>query len=135
MRPLLDGATLAGRMSTVICLNFVSVSEVDGALVIGFADHEFETTRYVMFQRSLDPDDDDGVYAERDGQQYSAYGRVESCALGRDQVSFVLSQTLAAALDIPPELSVHFDCGDDTFDSLRIGLGKLFAGTDCYLVS
>jgi hypothetical protein len=49
-----------------------------------------------MFQRSLDPDDD-GVYAERDGQQYSAYGRVESCTLSRNQINFVFSQPLADA--------------------------------------
>jgi hypothetical protein len=53
----------------VLELEFVSVSEIDGALVVGFADHQFETTRYVMLQRSLDPHYDDGVYVERDGQQ------------------------------------------------------------------
>jgi hypothetical protein len=37
---------------------FVSVDDIDGALVVGFADGELETTRYFMFQRSLDPDDD-----------------------------------------------------------------------------
>jgi hypothetical protein len=134
MRPQLNGSTLGGRMSTVVDLNFVSVSEADGALVVGFADHEFETTRYVMFQRSLDPDDDDGVYAERDGQQYSGYGRVESYTLSRDQINFVVSQPLANALDIPPAFSIRFDCGDDVHDSLRVGLRRLFAGTDCSLV-
>lgn len=121
-------------MSMVVNLNFVSVSEVDGALVVGFADHEFETTRYVLFQRSLDPDDQDGVYAERDGQQYSAYGRVEVCTLGRDQIDIVLSQPLADALDVPPGFSIRFACSDDVHDSLRACVRKLFAGTDCKLV-
>src|SRR4051794_10721668 len=98
LAPSAETSTSSGRMSTVIDLNFVFVSEADDALVVGFADHEFETSRYVMFQRSLDPDEDDGVYAERDGQQYCAYGRVESCTLSRDQVNFVLSQPLADAL-------------------------------------
>ena len=134
MRALLNGGTLCGPVSTVVDLSFVSVSEIDGALVVGFADREFETTKYVMFQRSLDPDDDDGVYAERDGQQYSAYGLVESCTLSRDQVRFVLSQALAHALEIPTALSIRFHCGDDVYLVLRRGLGRLFAGTGCNLV-
>ena len=42
----------------------MSVDEIDGALVVGFADRQFDTSEYFMLQRGLDLDDDDGVYLE-----------------------------------------------------------------------
>jgi Immunity protein 10 len=121
-------------MSDVVFdLNFVSVNEIDDALVVGFADHQFETTRYVMFQRSLDRNDDDGVYVERDGQQFSAYGTVNSCTLTRHQINLSLDALLAEAVDMPSSFAIRFSCTDVVFEDLRAALPRIFSGTKCAL--
>jgi len=84
-----------------------------------------------MFQRSLDPQDDDGVYVERDGQEHSAYGSVLSCSLERDRISVVLDPSLAAAIDMPASFAIGFRCGDGVFRTLRAELPRIFAGTAC----
>jgi hypothetical protein len=119
----------------VLELHFVSVSEIDDALVIGFADQEFETTQYLLLQRSLDPHDDDGVYVERDGQQYSGYGTVDACTLARHQIDFTLDRALADALAIPQSFAIKFRCTDAAFEELRAGLPRIFAGTACALTA
>lgn len=119
--------------TAILDLEFVSVSEIHGALVVGFADRQFETTRYFMLQRSLAPDDDDGVYAERDGQQYSAYGSVQACTLTRHRIDLMLDVTLAEAVDMPRSFAIRFRCTDATFEALRAGLPRIFSGTACTL--
>ena len=120
-------------MTVTFELNVVSVSEIDTTLVIGFADSQVETTQYVLLQRSLDPENDDGVYVERDGQQYSTYGTIHSCSLTRRQISFILTPPLAEALELPADFAIRFACPNDVYDRLRVALQRMFVGTGCTL--
>jgi hypothetical protein len=63
-------------------LDFVAVTETDGVLIVGFADDPVETIAYFVIQRAKPPTDDE-VYVERDGQEYSGYGRVRRWTLTR----------------------------------------------------
>jgi hypothetical protein len=112
---------------------FVSVDEVDGALVVGFADRQFETSEYFMLQRSLDPDDDDGVYLEHTDQSSGAYGHVASCSLSGDAIEVTVDDETAESLGTEPTFKVEFSCDPEVFVRLRAGLEQIFAGTGCRL--
>ena len=118
-------------MDDLMCLDFASVTEADGVLIVGFADHEFETTRYIMLQRSLDPSDDDGVYLERDGQQFGGYGDIKTCTLTRQQLELALDPCLAEAVELPRQLAIRFSCDEAVFQMLRAALPRIFSGTSC----
>lgn len=124
-----------GAVNVVLEAGCVSVDESDGAPIIGFADCEVHPSQYLMLQRALDPEDDEGVYLERDDQSRSSYGNVYSCTLTRDAIALVLDPRLAVAIDVPPAFAVQFHCADTTFEVLRAGLGRLFAGTNCMLTA
>ena len=78
--------------ATCIC-----IEETDDCLQIGFADGEFETSKYLTLQRDHAFDEQDmrlgmaGVYVERDDQVNSMYGGIARCEL------------------LPGRLCVHFD--------------------------
>lgn len=66
---------------------FAYSGEIDGALVVGVADSEMNTKRYLLFQLGLDPDEQDislgldGIHVERDDQRWSGHGAFEKCTL------------------------------------------------------
>jgi hypothetical protein len=75
-------------MATTLQYNFAASSEENGVLTVGFADAQFDTREYLLFQRIVDweefgSDDDDEVYVERDGQQYGTYGGIKKFVLSR----------------------------------------------------
>ncbi|HLM59961.1 MAG TPA: Imm10 family immunity protein [Pyrinomonadaceae bacterium] len=120
-------------MATVLQYNFVASSEENGVLTVGFADAQFDTQEYLLFQRIVDweefrSDDDDEVYVERDGQQYGTYGGIEKFVLSRNDALLLLIAETAEALDTEQEVSIAFSATDEQFEKLKTDFGRVFAG-------
>jgi hypothetical protein len=120
-------------MQILLQAGFVSVDEIEGALVVGFADRRFDTSQYFMLQRSLDPDDDDGVYLEHTDQSYGTYGEVSSCCLSSDRIEVTVDQVTAAKLETEAAFAVELACDQATWRRLKTGLERVFSGTGCLL--
>jgi hypothetical protein len=118
-------------MQILLHAGFVSVDECEGALVVGFADRQFDTSEYFMLQRSVDPDDEDGVYLEHTDQAYGTYGKVLSCSLSSGRIEIAVDEETAEHLGTEPAFAVEFSCDDACLVRLRSGLETIFAGTGC----
>jgi hypothetical protein len=120
-------------MKALLRAGFVSVDEIDGALVVGFADRQFDTSAYFMLQRRLNPGDDDGVYLEHTDQAHGAYARVSLCAIWRNRIELSVDETAADALEAETTFAVEFSGDRELLSRLRKGLERVFSGTDCRL--
>lgn len=111
----------------------VSIDEVEGALVVGFAERQHGGSRYLMMQRSLDLDDDDGVYLENSDPSYGAFGRVSRCVLSPDRVELTIDPETADSLGTDATIAVEITCDEALFRRLRAAVERVLAGTDCQL--
>lgn len=118
-------------MQTLLKAGFVSVDEIDGTLVVGFADQQFNTSQYFILQRGLDPEDDDGVYLEHTDQAYGRYGTVLSCSLLPGRMEMTIDKSTAAGLRTAATFAVEFSCDLASLHRLQMGLERIFAGTGC----
>jgi hypothetical protein len=112
---------------------FVSVDEFGGALVVGFADRQFDTSEYLMLQRMLDPNDDDGVYLEHNDQGYGTNGKVLSCRLSQNRIEIEVDDVTAQRLRTEPAFAIEFSCDEASWRQLQTGVEQIFSGTDCQL--
>jgi hypothetical protein len=120
-------------MATTLQYNFAASSEENGVLTVGFADAQFDTREYLLFQRIVDweefgSDDDDEVYVERDGQQYGTYGGIKKFVLSRNEALLLLTAKTAEALDTERQVTVVFSATDEQFEKLKTDFGRVFAG-------
>ena len=116
---------------TIFKYNFVSSSEEHGVLTVGFADSQFNTQNYLLFQSSIDADeseDNNEIYVERNGQQYGVYGGVEKFILSRNEAHLALTRETAKHLDTEREVVVIFFATDKQFLQLKVDLNRVFSG-------
>lgn len=118
-------------MQTLLHAGFVSIDEIAGALVVGFADQQFGTSQYVLLQRMLDPNDDDGVYLERDDQVYGTNAQVSTCLLSRDRIELTVDDMTARKLGAEVSFAIEFSCDEQKWQRLSVELGRIFSGTEC----
>jgi len=119
-------------MTTRLQYHFVASDEDNDVLTVGLADSQFDTKEYLWFQRYLDPDEDDGVYIERDGQQYGTCGGIEKLVLSRDKIELYLSETTAEILDTEQEVEISFSATDEQFENFRAELKRVFEGDSTF---
>lgn len=118
-------------MNTILEYNFVSVTYDDDVLIVGFADAQFDTQHYLMFQRSLDEDEfEEDVYVERDGQNQSTYGGIEKLILFRNKALFNFNLKTSQWLNLEQEVMINFSISDEKFKQLKIGFEQLCAGKE-----
>lgn len=115
-------------MPTNLQYHFVASDEDNDVLTVGLADSQFDTKEYLWFQRYLDPDEDDGVYIERNGQEYGTYGGIEKLVLFRDKIELSLSATTAKILDTEQVIEINFSATDEQFENFRAELKRVFDG-------
>ena len=118
-------------VKTLLQAGFVSVDEIDETLIVGFADRQFDTSQYFMLQRSLDPDDDDGVYLEHTDQAYGSYAKVSSCILYGEHIELTVDRRAAKTLETDTNFAVEFKYDEAMRHRLAAGLQRIFAGTAC----
>ena len=98
------------KMQTLLRAEFVTVDEIAGALVVGFADRQADTSNYFMLQRGLGPGDDDGVYLEHTDQAYGTYGHISSCSLSEGRIEVTVDESTAGSLGTDTTFAVEFSC-------------------------
>jgi hypothetical protein len=119
-------------MTTALQYNFVSSAEENGVLTVGFADAQFDTQKYLMFQRFVDSEElgneNDEIYIERDGQQYGIYGGIEKFVLSRKEALLLLAADTAQALDTGQQVKIFFTATDEQFEQLKTDFDRVFVG-------
>jgi hypothetical protein len=101
------------------------------ALIVGFADRQFDTSRYLMLQRSLNPDDDAGVYLEHNNQTFSTYGIVSRCLLRNGRIEITVDGTTAKSLGTETSFAIEFPYDQASLRRLQTGLERILHGTLC----
>jgi hypothetical protein len=121
-------------MQTLFAAAVVSVDEIDGALIVGFADRddrERGPSEYLILQRGLDPDDEDGVYLEHTDQACGTYGQVSTCALSAGRLELTVDDETAERLGTDTTFAVEFTRDRSALQRLQSGLARIFSGTAC----
>jgi hypothetical protein len=118
-------------MQNLLHAGFVSIDETQDTLIVGFADRQFDTSRYFMLQRARNPDDDAGVYLERDSQGCSVYGIVLQCVLFHGRVEMTVDAATAKSLGTEVTFAIEFPQDQALSRRLHQGLEKVLAGTSC----
>ena len=114
----------------------VAVVDNEYSRVVGFADRQFDTKRYLQFQRSRMSDAQDQAlgletyHVEKDDQSNSCYGGVESIDLHANTIALRLDDVGSQRLDLDKVVLITFDADDKTLGELRSGLATIFSGTD-----
>ena len=114
----------------------VAVVDNEYSRVVGFADRQFDTKRYLQFQRSRISDAQDQAlgldtyYVEKDDQSNSCYGGIESIDLHANTIALLLDDVGSQRLDLDKVVLITFDADDKTLGELRSGLATIFSGTD-----
>ena len=91
----------------------VAIQNDDDMLLVGFADHEYETNDYITLQRALNPTaqdkalSQDGIYIEINDQIRSYYGGINCIILSKDSVSLQLSSE--AATEVQSDVNIKVD--------------------------
>ena len=106
----------------------------NGVAVLGFADDELNTTRYVLLQRTLEPDQQDRslgqdrVHIEVNDQSQSAYGDIEEAQLRTEGVTFRFDPTTAAKVSHGEAIEIAFEVTapklQEMAEQLRLLIGQ-----------
>ena len=116
--------------------NFVAIIDDDHSKIVGFADRQFNTKRYLQFQLSLRSDAQDQAlgldtyYVEKDDQSNSCYGGIQSVDLHANMITLRLDDLGSQRLDMDKVALITFDADDKALSELRSGLATIFSGTD-----
>lgn len=114
----------------------VAVVDDEYSRIVGFADRQFDTKRYLQFQRSRMSDAQDQAlgldtyYVEKDDHSNSCYGGIESIDLHANTIALRLDDEGSQRLDLDKVVLITFDADDKTLGELRSGLATIFSGTD-----
>ena len=121
-----------GPMTTHLEAGFVCTNDQDGVVMVGFADQQFGTRRYVLLQRTRDVSDEEcargenDVHFELDGQERSDYGVIDRVEVERGAVRIALRADKAADLEMDAEIRVTFKVNDRKYSQLVDGLRSLW---------
>ena len=116
--------------------NYVEIVDDEHSRIVGFADRQFDTKRYLQFQLSRVTGAQDHAlgletyYVEKDDQSNSCYGGIERIDLHANAISLKLDDMGSQRLDLSSVVLITFDADDKTLSELRSGLATIFSGTD-----
>ena len=104
-----------------------------GIAMVGFADREFGTNRYLLFQRDLTSSAQDRklgfdrIHIERDGQQNSTYGGIRELRLTNSSLTVRLEPSAAKIVSEGKEIEVRFSITSEKKEELARALQLLVA--------
>ena len=116
--------------------NCVAVVDDELSRIVGFADRQYDTKRYLQFQLSRESDTQDQAlgldtyYVEKDDQSNCCYGGVESIDLHKNTITLKLDDVSSRRLGLDKVVLITFDADDKTLGELRRGLATIFSGTN-----
>jgi hypothetical protein len=117
----------------------VSAEEDSDLWLVGFADAEFNTGRYLLLQREKLPHAQDialglgGYRAEVDAQGRSCYGGIRRFELFRDHAVVEFEDDALSAPGDEKVVVVEFALRQRQLDQLRDCLAKIFKGYECFV--
>jgi hypothetical protein len=117
----------------------VAMEEDSDRWLVGFADAEFNTQRYLTLQRGKSPEPQDvklgldGYYVEVDDQSSSCYGGIKCFELFQDRAVVEFENNKLSALGDEKVLVVGFALRQRQLDQLRDCLTRIFEGYDCFV--
>ncbi|MEK5331900.1 Imm10 family immunity protein [Lysinibacillus sp. FSL W8-0992] len=120
-------------MSILLKASFVYFSIDDETVLIGFADDEFETKEYVLFQKSLWIEDIpilNKVHITINSENRSAYGEILRIILSRKFISIFLSKDTASSLGVSDSIDIEYDIDEKEFKILISHIQKLNVNQD-----
>ncbi|MED3571404.1 Imm10 family immunity protein [Cytobacillus praedii] len=115
-------------MSILLKASFVYCGIEDETLLIGFADDEFETKEYVLFQKSLCIEDIpilNMVHITLNSENRSEYGGILRIILSRKLISIFLSKETARSLGVNESIDIEYDIDEKRYNTLIIQFNKL----------
>lgn len=86
----------------------------------------------LVFQRSMEAEDDSGIHLEYNDQSNGDYGCIKSCNLKRDSLSVELSKQLGELEDVEG-FDVSLEIDEGTYKELESGLRRIFSGEETTL--
>ena len=110
--------------------------------LVGFADSEFNTQRYLLLQRGKSLDDavardtalgPDAYHVEVDHQSRSCYEGIKRFELFRDHAVVEFEDDALSVFRGEKVIVVEFELRQRQLDQLRDCLAKIFKGYDCFL--
>lgn len=109
--------------------------------LVGFADHAFDATTYLLLQRALAFDEQDVAlgmdtyHVEWCGQETSGYGGISQFMLQSGHAQVAFAPNSAAALAGMELLTISFQLTPSEHLALRDVLGHIFEGSGCLVVA
>lgn len=116
----------------------IHAEDMGDYLLVGLADHPFDTVDYLTFQRAHEFDEQDvrlamdAVHVERNDQGCSGYGGMRSVALYPDRLHIDFDDRGIAFMDGLASTVVMFDFPRERFEALRSALKQCFSGFDYF---
>lgn len=115
-------------MSILLKASFVYFGIEDETLLIGFADNEFGTKEYVLFQKSLCIEDIpilNKVHITLNSQDRSEYGGIVRIIISRKLMSIFLSEETARSLGVNDSIDIEYDIDEKRYHALISQFNKL----------
>ncbi|WP_419393624.1 Imm10 family immunity protein [Cytobacillus praedii] len=115
-------------MSILLKASFVYWGIEDETLLIGFADDEFETKEYVLFQKSLCIEDIpilNKVHITFNSESRSEYGGILRIILSRKLISIFLSKETARSLRVNESIDIEYDIDEKRYNTLISQFNRL----------
>lgn len=115
-------------MSILLKASFVYFGIEDETIIIGFADDEFDTKEYVLFQKSLSVEEIpilNKVHITLNSENRAAYGGIVRIILSKKLISIFLSKETASSLSVADSIDIEYATEEKEFDSLISHFHKL----------
>ncbi len=115
-------------MSILLKASFVYFGIEDETIIIGFADDEFDTKEYVLFQKSLSVEEIpilNKVHITLNSENRAAYGGIVRIILSKKLISIFLSKETASSLGVADSIEIEYATEEKEFDSLISHFHKL----------
>lgn len=119
---------------------YAQVDEND-VIMVGFADDEFETQDYFLFQKSLVCNEQDKemgfdkIHITYSNQTQSTYGNILKFVLKNGLVEITLDAKTASELRTDEQIEIVFPQNDIKLVDVKQYLAKMFADKDSVFVS
>ncbi|MGN7116866.1 Imm10 family immunity protein [Lysinibacillus odysseyi] len=117
-------------MITLLKASFVYFGIEDETILIGFADDEFETKEYVLFQKSLCIEDIpilNNVHITFNSEDRSEYGGIVKIIISRKLISIFLTKETARSLGITDSIDIEYGIDEKRYHTLISQFNKLNA--------
>ncbi len=104
--------------------------------LLGFADSQYETTKYFMLQRAFEFDEADvelglnNYYFEINEQGWSGYGGIARFEVWSNRVRITFEPQKVLALGIESTLEIHFKLESDQCNAFKTFLENIFSDTN-----